>query len=586
MDNDLTALLQFLVIPFSDPHLATALRSPVFAASDEDLMTLAAADGRTWWQRLRRVTENGREGGQENASPALSRARTLLEGWLEGVDRLPVHDLLDRIYFEGDLIHRYDGAVPASMRLGVAANLGAFMEVALSTDSGRYPSLQGFLHQLTNLRRATPEEAPDVGVIAQGTDAVRILTVHGAKALEAPMVWLLDAHFAEKKAEGYSVLVDWEPEAPAPLHFCLYGNKDDRGTSRALLFSNEEELAARENLNLLYVAMTRARQVVFVSGVESKKGGDESWYRLIADAVEAAEVKGVELAHDGATKPASKRPSPPVDVDPALRRPFDVGQRTDNLVDPRRRHGVLLHALLERLAPPAGITERDLLRETLAVSEEEFGKLWKETHAILSEPDLQRFFDPKRYLRAHNELAYVAESGELRRIDRLVEFDDAVWVLDYKTADAVDPEDLAAAARPYRDQSAEYRAAVGGLFPGKPVKSALVFGGGLLHVTDSRTGQESRDCRCIGGSPGFACLGYAKGAQQTCSRGGSMIAWLHADHCTQGAARFLGKASASRSAPSCMARDSESRALAEPSRREGGLSICEFSERESGGVQH
>ncbi len=55
----------------------------------------------------------------------------------------------------------------------------------------------------------------------------------------------------------------------------------------------------------------------------------------------------------------------------------------------------------------------------------------------------------KRCLRAHNELAYVAESGDLRRIDRLVEFDDAVWVLDYKTGDAVDPENLAAAARPY-----------------------------------------------------------------------------------------------------------------------------------------
>lgn len=382
-------------------------------------------------------------------------------------------------------MHRYDAAVPASMRLGVAANLRAFMEVALSTDSGRYPSLQGFLHQLANLRRATPEEAPDVGVIAEGTDAVRILTVHGAKGLEAPIVWLLDAHFAEKKAEGYSVLVDWEPEAPTPSHFSLYGNKDDRGTSRALLFANEEALAARENLNLLYVAMTRARQVLFVSGVEATRGGDESWYRLIADAVERADMKGVELAHDGAAKPARERPPAPVAADPALYRPLDVGQRTDNLVDPRRRHGVLLHALLERLAPPSGVTDRDFLRETMAVSEQEFEKLWKDALAILSEPDLQRFFDPKRYLRAHNELAYVAESGELRRIDRLVEFDDAVWVLDYKTGDAVDPDHLAAAARPYGSRLVEYRAAVGGLFPGKAVKSALVFGGGLLHVTDS-----------------------------------------------------------------------------------------------------
>jgi ATP-dependent helicase/nuclease subunit A len=279
--------------------------------------------------------------------------------------------------------------------------------------------------------------------------------------------------------------VDWEPEAPAPSHFSLYGNKDDRGTSRALLFANEEVLAARETLNLLYVAMTRARQVLFVSGVESTRGGDESWYRLIADAVGAAETKGVELALDGAAKRTTEPPPAPVKADPALRRPLEVGNRTDSLVDPRRRHGVLLHVLLERLAPPSEVSDREFLRETLAVSEEEFEKLWKDAHAILSEPDLQRFFDPKRYLRAHNELAYVAESGELRRIDRLVEFDDAVWVLDYKTGDSVDPDDLATAARPYRSQLAEYRAAVGGLFSGKPVKSALVFGGGLLHVTDT-----------------------------------------------------------------------------------------------------
>jgi ATP-dependent helicase/nuclease subunit A len=116
------------------------------------------------------------------------------------VDVMPVHDLLDRIYFDADVMRRYEAAVPTATRAGVTANLHAFMEVALSTDSGRYPSLQGFLHELANMRRAAAEEAPDVGIIAEGSNAVRILTVHGAKGLEAPVVWLLDVGSAGRVA--------------------------------------------------------------------------------------------------------------------------------------------------------------------------------------------------------------------------------------------------------------------------------------------------------------------------------------------------------------------------------------------------
>ena len=475
--DDLTALLQFLVIPFADLHLATALRSPVFSASDEDLQALAAAQGRTWWQRLAALVDHG------TASAALLRAHALLLGWLQGIDTLPVHDLLDRIYFEGDVLRRYESAVPAAMRQGVAANLRAFMEVALSTDSGRYPSLQGFLNRISELRRALPDEAPDVGSIAEGADTVRILTVHGAKGLEAPIVWLLDANATDKRADGYGVLVDWPPEADMPTHFSLISRQSERGVSRALLFERDEQLAAREDLNLLYVAMTRAKQALIVSGCEGR-GGGESWYRRIAEAVENAGASGKRLPLDGASTVTVPRAEVAFDAPlrDALQRPLGLGERTDSMVDPRRRYGSLLHALLEHLAPPGDGGNREFLRQLLAVSDREFERLWQDAQRILGARELERFFDPARYLSAFNELAYVSDAGDLRRVDRVVEFDTEVWVLDYKTGDAIDPDHLDRAARPYRRQLAEYRRAVAQFFAGKKVYAALLFAGGLMHI--------------------------------------------------------------------------------------------------------
>ncbi len=468
--SDLIALLQFLVLPFADLHLAHALRSPVFSASDEELALLAAADGRTWWQRLSRLANEGA------APESLRRAQSLLSGWLKEIDRRPVHDLLDRIYFEGDVMRRYEAAVPVSMRAAVAANLRAFMEVALATDSGRYPSLQGFLHELSNLRRATPEEAPGEGIVAEGADAVRILTVHGAKGLEAPIVWLLDANATDNKSEGYAALVDWPPEAPAPAHFSLLSRKDEIGESRRPRVEREAQLAARENLNLLYVAMTRAKQALIVSGIEGR-GGNGSWHEKIAAALASVGAGPTALP---LAKPAREKLDRKLAQ--ALSRPLETGQRVDDLVDPRRRYGKRLHALLEHLVPPRAIAGRDFLREMLAVGNEEFEKLWKDAHTILAAPELQKFFDPKLYVRAFNEMEYVSDAGELKRIDRLVEFDDSVWILDYKTGDSIDPDNLAAAAKPYRKQLAEYCAAVSSLVPGKPVASALVFAGGLLFA--------------------------------------------------------------------------------------------------------
>lgn len=227
--RDIVALLEFLVTPVADLKLAHALRSPIFACSDENLMQLAARKETSWWQRLEAGVEEG------DTSPHLARAARLLGEWLQAADRLPAHDLLDRIFHQGEVIARYRLAVPGSICASVEANLRALLLLTLDLDGGRYPSLPRCIDELRDLRDVEATDAPDEGEIeTHGVDAgrVRILTIHGAKGLEAPIVWLLGANATPRPPDPWSVLVDWLPEAPSPQHFSFFGRKEDHGAAR------------------------------------------------------------------------------------------------------------------------------------------------------------------------------------------------------------------------------------------------------------------------------------------------------------------------------------------------------------------
>lgn len=475
--EDIQALLTFLITPFANLELAQALRSPVFSCSDEDLMQIANKEQdkrdkmqgdnllapcslhlvtKSWWTSLQNM---------ESPSATLQRARELLKNWLALADKLPVHDLLDRIYFEGDLLHRYAAALPAGLHETVRANLQAFMEIALNVDAGRYPSLPRFLAELRELR-AAENESPDEGRVGEVGNALRIYTVHEAKGLEAPIVWLLDANDMQGKTDSYSVLLDWQPNVPQPAHFSLFSDKRGRGAKRAPYFDADEAYAQREEMNLLYVAMTRAKQALLVSG--NGEPIETSWYGRIAHVVKL-DVNPLLVA-GGSVVPAPEKP--PVIVDAALLRPFPTGKRALRIT-PEQQRGTWLHALLQHMAPPGTAADKAVLQTRCCIPVGEMEILWQQARALLQHASLQRFFDPQHYLSASNEMPYVNAAGELRRIDRLVEYDDEVWVLDYKTGEAADPA-------PYREQMAEYRSAMQSVYVGKKIRCALLFSGGVL----------------------------------------------------------------------------------------------------------
>ena len=237
----------------------------------------------SWWLRLQRCRYPDTH--RPHCSVLIELLQTLARPRRQAPRARPARPHLFRGRRAGALHRR----AAVEMRAKVTANLHAFMKMALDIDAGRYPSLPRFLQDLRELRDSS-DDAPDEGKLGTAGDAVRIYTVHESKGLEAPIVWLLDANAEKKNKEGNDVLLDWPTHEQQPLHFSLFADQASRGKKRAPLFEQDAAQQAREEMNLLYVAMTRAQQVLIVSG--NSKGEDKeekkktlSWYDRIAAVV-------------------------------------------------------------------------------------------------------------------------------------------------------------------------------------------------------------------------------------------------------------------------------------------------------------
>jgi ATP-dependent helicase/nuclease subunit A len=523
--RDMVALLRVLVAPGDGLALAHALRSPVFSLSDAELVEIVAegavpqADGgvrpcapHELHQRLQA------RAGVPDAGPAVRRAARLLERWSSLAATRPVHDLLDAIYFDADVLARYRGAVPAAAAGAVEANLLALLEHALSADAGRFPTLARFVDELDELAGRPAQEALDEPATDAG-DAVRFMTIHGAKGLEAPIVWLLDAASRGQSARGYQSLVEWPADAAGPSHFSFWTREATLSECQRAVSDRAKARAAREELNLLYVAVTRARQVLVVSG-HHRNGADGGWHARLREAVlrlrnEASDPGGI-LSHGPGLPPAAALASGDLAVpshvtawplldpedaptpDPRMNRPLPVAPApavAPVLNRAGMRYGDWFHALMERLTesspmvePLPGVSmaarlarldaaQRERIREAIGIDADAVASLWKQALCVLGSPALARFFDPALFRRARNEVAYLDATGALRRVDRLVEFDDEVWVIDYKTGD---PAAMAPWLDGYLAQVAGYAVAMAGLHPGRPVHAGLVFGDGTM----------------------------------------------------------------------------------------------------------
>lgn len=466
--TDLIALLTFLITPGDSLALAHVLKSPLFGASDDDLIALAGRSERNWWLRLRAAAE-------ARTSAPLRRAADLLARWLEAAPRLPVHDLLDLIQHQGDLLARYAQAAHPARRAQVLGNLEAFIELALELDAGRYPSLPRFIEQLRLLRRGADNQAPDEASIDAAADAVRILTIHSAKGLEAPIVALVDTNHSDPGREDCGILCDWPQDADHPTHFSCFGRTAERGAARDALFEAEQGYAYQEDWNLLYVAVTRAKEILIVSGVADARAEDglkeNSWYaRLACVPVFECEASPQPASDDPATESFTLTLFDPLPQPAPLAAPGAVHSEAIE-------EGVALHGLLERLTTqtrwPAHLPPAADIARWVGCRAEIARVVRAQALRILQAPQLERFFNPLYFESAHNELEVVAD-GMLLRMDRVVVCAGEVWVLDYKR-DLLESERAAYAA-----QLEGYRRALTPLFAGRRIRSALITAAGAL----------------------------------------------------------------------------------------------------------
>ena len=355
------------------------------------------------------------------------------------------------------------------------------------------------------------EPAEDDAAFA-GLDAVHILTVHAAKGLEAPFVVLLDANHSDPAADRGGILVDWPPASPAPRHFSAYGKRSERGLARAPMFEAEVALADRENWNLLYVAMTRAQQGLLVSGVKgraSKAARDEangaeiagSWYVRLAGAGIGDEVTAYPEAAIAAADTFGAASERVRYTDFRLRYRDaddleDVGSTDSAFEDEAETtvfdaeaaaHGELVHALLERLTrypdAYAGVPDAATVMRWFPLAgagAPQARERWQQQaeaavadlHAMLAAPALRPLLFAHDAVSARNEVELYDDRGRLLRIDRLVEFDDRVVIIDYKQR--LLPQEHAA----YGAQLARYVAAVQPIFPGKRIEAGVATAAG------------------------------------------------------------------------------------------------------------
>jgi ATP-dependent helicase/nuclease subunit A len=490
---DLLAVLDALVSPGQDLSLARALRCPLFGASDADLLALArrATPGR-WWQALTDAAAPW-----AGAHPALARARELLLRWAAAMAWLPPHDLLDRIVHEGDFVARLAAAAPPARRAMALGAVDALLRAALELDGARYVTPYGFVRAL---------RARDVLIRpSAAADAIRLLTVHGAKGLEAEIVLVADTDPARGPVESGSLLADWPVDASAPARLAFVAVDSRPPPSLRRLAADEAAAQAREELNGLYVAMTRARQQLFVSrSVMQRRASAPTWWARLAPLADPWQPPSVPPLPPPVAAAAATPLSPPGGTGAAATAPQarpillpDLpSHRAAPLAPPPAECagvdeaaaalGRAVHRVLEWAGAAAGSFELPAAASA-AVAEAGLDSAQAPAvaglaGAVLASPACARFFDRQAIAWAGNEIAVALETGAVGRIDRLVAFDGGGrrqwWVLDYKLAH--DPAGVEA----YRLQLGAYAAAVRRLQPHDEVRAAFIAGGGRLVPLD------------------------------------------------------------------------------------------------------
>jgi ATP-dependent helicase/nuclease subunit A len=504
--QDLLALCDVLLLPDDDLQLAAVLKSPLVGLSEEQLFELAHHRTGSLWGRL--AQERGRDTPEGRAADWLARL-------MNRADLVTPHALLAEVLGE----HRGRERLLARLGPDAADPLDEVLNAALDHERRNPPSLQGFVQWVRRGGAEIKREQEGAG------DAVRVMTVHNAKGLQAPVVIMPDT-VGRGRDDGS---VRWHAEGDAPLPLWA-PRKDAHAPAYTALLEAEKRARAEEEHRLLYVALTRAEDRLLVCGWQKKAPKDRPWregcwYDLVAQGFGKLGAEQQVFDHAGFGAPAECRfadapllrhacdqtapakpdgrdrpPPDPAELPDWARRPAPAEAGAEVLspsaipaedetpaaaphgkADPtgrRFRRGRLIHALLQHLPDQPSDRREAAARAFLArpgqgLDEAEQAETLREAMDLLAIPDLAATLGP-------GSLAEAPVAGRLGsrlvsgQVDRLLVTPERVLVLDYKT-NRPPPATLDQVQPLYLRQMAAYRAVLRLAFPGRAVECALVW---------------------------------------------------------------------------------------------------------------
>ncbi|MEY8119181.1 double-strand break repair helicase AddA [Falsihalocynthiibacter sp. BN13B15] len=480
--KDITALLSFLATSEDDLSLAAILRSPLFGWSEQDLYDLAQK--RTQKYLWRALQERKKE---------FPETVSILEDLRDSADFLRPYELIERCLTD------HKGRINLVARLGAEAEDGidALLSQALSFEQMEIPSLTGFLTWLQS------EEVEIKRQMDSASDQIRVMTVHGAKGLEAPIVILPDTHARANVVKSELIpledgLVTWKMRAT------------EMPPNMADAIDTKKELQAQEKMRLLYVAMTRAEKWLITCGAGKLNKDGLAWHQLIEEGMKQAGAvthtfpSGLGLRYQSLSwddlpqlpsKQASEMhspikpnwaitpaPAPIKNVKPLS--PSDLGGAkalagpSGLSEDEAKERGTLIHLLLEYL-PEVSEDEWPARAEILVG--EMFTELLPEAVQCLKHTDLAFLFSGN----ALSEVNIFATLPELAKgnyttaeisgsVDRLVIDETEIHVIDFKS-NAVVPASADDVPEGLMRQMGAYCSALSQIYPNHTLRPAILW---------------------------------------------------------------------------------------------------------------
>ena len=487
---DMLQLLAALHNPYNDLALAQVLRSPIYSLSDKHLLELGSQEGLHYFTKLKHLAD------KEELWSGIYHS---FKKWSALCSRLPIHDLLYTIFDQQNLISRYKTSVHPIERDQVQLHLEAFLEYTLDYDSGRYPDIARFL-EYAALAQGQGGEV----IRPQGQDCVRMMSIHGAKGLEAPVVFLIDCAFTLPHKDTHGVLVDWPTDSQSPRHFVLMPPNENRSLLLSELTETRRDRARKEEMNLLYVALTRAKQYLFISGSGKIKSERKHWYRLIKESCDEQTIFGddpleqTESISEKANEPSSESSvdlklfnnKAPVNTLVQQIGPSRVGMDPKAFLstpasDDAQRRGTIIHKALELLGrqPYDSLSSFKQAFENYSdADDDERDVCAEEAWSLMQKPELEVLFNKALYSKTYHEMPLLYEDDEGRivygKVDQVCITQEQVWVIDYKTGQP--PEQhrerfYEQSASRYLPQMRCYKEGLAKLFPSKAIKVSILF---------------------------------------------------------------------------------------------------------------